>query len=203
MADTVRLSLADRRVIFVGGKGGVGKTTVAASVALGLADSGRRALVVSTDPAHSLGDVFDVEVGDRSRELAPNLEGMEIDPDFRITAESVGKGARRGCLSTDAVERSDDTDAYHEEAADRVSVVRNPVGRTAGHAAIARGFDDDGAITPWRAAHGVAPRGGACSVGSSMGSRGNPGFVSHAGAPTNGLRELAGTTGRDAVGGCG
>ena len=79
-----RLPLAERRVIFVGGKGGVGKTTVAASVALRLADAGRRALVVSTDPAHSLGDVFDVAIGDRRRELAPNLEGLEIDPDAQV-----------------------------------------------------------------------------------------------------------------------
>jgi arsenite-transporting ATPase len=79
-----RLPLAERRVIFVGGKGGVGKTTVAAAVALRFADAGRRALVVSTDPAHSLGDVFDVEIGDRRRELAPNLEGLEIDPDAQV-----------------------------------------------------------------------------------------------------------------------
>jgi arsenite-transporting ATPase len=84
MVDTVRLPLGDRRVIFVGGKGGVGKTTVAAAVALRLADMGRRALVVSTDPAHSLGDVFDVEIGDRRRELAPHLEGLEIDPDAQV-----------------------------------------------------------------------------------------------------------------------
>jgi arsenite/tail-anchored protein-transporting ATPase len=80
----VGLPLGGQRVIFVGGKGGVGKTTVAAAVALRFADAGRRALVVSTDPAHSLGDVFDVAIGDRSRELAPNLEGLEIDPDAQV-----------------------------------------------------------------------------------------------------------------------
>jgi arsenite/tail-anchored protein-transporting ATPase len=69
----------DRSIIFVGGKGGVGKTTVAGSIALGLADRGRRTLVVSTDPAHSLGDLFATEIGDRARRLAPNLHGMEID----------------------------------------------------------------------------------------------------------------------------
>ena len=84
MADTMRLPLAGRRVVFVGGKGGVGKTTVAAAVALRFADAGRRALVVSTDPAHSLGDVFDREIGDRRQQLAPDLEGMEIDPDAQV-----------------------------------------------------------------------------------------------------------------------
>ena len=84
MADTVQLPLAGRRIVFVGGKGGVGKTTVAASVALRFADAGRRALVVSTDPAHSLGDVFDREIGDRRQKLAPNLQGMEIDPDAQV-----------------------------------------------------------------------------------------------------------------------
>jgi len=78
------LPLAGRRIVFVGGKGGVGKTTVAAAVALRFADAGQRALVVSTDPAHSLGDVFQLEIGDRRRELAPNLEGMEIDPDAQV-----------------------------------------------------------------------------------------------------------------------
>jgi len=78
------LPLAGRRIVFVGGKGGVGKTTVAAAVALRFADAGQRALVVSTDPAHSLGDVFQVAIGDRRRELAPNLEGMEIDPDAQV-----------------------------------------------------------------------------------------------------------------------
>lgn len=77
----MRLQIDDRRVIFVGGKGGVGKTTTSAALAVRLADSGKRVLVVSTDPAHSLGDVFDLEIGPRPRQLAPNLTGLEIDED--------------------------------------------------------------------------------------------------------------------------
>jgi arsenite-transporting ATPase len=82
----VRLGVADRRVIFVGGKGGVGKTTTSAALALRLADSGRRVTVVSTDPAHSLGDVFDREIGSNPKTLAPRLTGLEIDQD-RIVDE--------------------------------------------------------------------------------------------------------------------
>ena len=77
----MRLGVADRRVIFVGGKGGVGKTTTSAALALRLADSGRRVTVVSTDPAHSLGDVFDREIGSNPKTLAPRLTGLEIDQD--------------------------------------------------------------------------------------------------------------------------
>lgn len=78
------LPILGRRVVFVGGKGGVGKTTVAASVALHLADSGKRVLVVSTDPAHSLGDVFKAEIGDTPVPLAPRLMGLELDPDAQL-----------------------------------------------------------------------------------------------------------------------
>lgn len=73
--------LLDRRLLFVGGKGGVGKTTIAAALAIAAADRGRRCLVVSTDPAHSLGDVFDVSVGGSEKRLDERLWGLEIDPD--------------------------------------------------------------------------------------------------------------------------
>ena len=77
----MRLPIGGRRVIFVGGKGGVGKTTTSAALALHLADSGRDVLVVSTDPAHSLGDVFDQKIGSKPKQLAPRLTGLEIDQD--------------------------------------------------------------------------------------------------------------------------
>ena len=73
--------LFERRIIFVGGKGGVGKTTIAGALALMAADAGRSTLLVSTDPAHSLGDVFDMKVGSKETSLSPNLSGLEIDPE--------------------------------------------------------------------------------------------------------------------------
>jgi len=73
--------LFGRRILFVGGKGGVGKTTTAGALALMAADSGRSTLLVSTDPAHSLGDVFKMRIGNREVSLGPNLVGLEIDPE--------------------------------------------------------------------------------------------------------------------------
>ncbi|MHB0774721.1 ArsA family ATPase [Halomonas sp. WWR20] len=78
--------LLHRRLLWVGGKGGVGKTTVAAALAVLASRRGRRVLVVSTDPAHSLGDVFDRQLGDTPRRLLPNLDAMEIDPDAEVEA---------------------------------------------------------------------------------------------------------------------
>ena len=50
------------RFVFVGGKGGVGKTTTSAALAVACAEAGHNTLLVSTDPAHSLGDALDVEL---------------------------------------------------------------------------------------------------------------------------------------------
>ena len=69
-----------REILFVGGKGGVGKTTVAAALALRASEAGRRTLVVSTDPAHSTSDLFEMQLGDTPSAVAPNLWAMEIDP---------------------------------------------------------------------------------------------------------------------------
>ena len=70
-------------LIFVGGKGGVGKTTVAAALGVEAAASGRTCLLVSTDPAHSLGDIFDTPIGEAKTALDNRLWGLEIDPDRR------------------------------------------------------------------------------------------------------------------------
>ena len=66
------------RVILYTGKGGVGKTSVAAASALRSAQLGNRTLIMSTDPAHSLGDSFDVELGPKPVKVAPNLWAHEV-----------------------------------------------------------------------------------------------------------------------------
>lgn len=74
----------NRRIVIFGGKGGVGKTTAAASYALALAkaDPKRKVLVFSTDPAHSLSDSFAEEIGELKKGVSgqKNLDAMEIDP---------------------------------------------------------------------------------------------------------------------------
>ena len=72
------------RVLLITGKGGVGKTTVAAATALRTADLGYRTLVMSTDPAHSLGDAFDLDLGDDPGEIVPGLFGQQIDAQSRL-----------------------------------------------------------------------------------------------------------------------
>jgi arsenite-transporting ATPase len=67
------------RVILMTGKGGVGKTSVAAATGLRCAELGYRTLVLSTDPAHSLADSFDLELGHDPRPVRPSLWGAELD----------------------------------------------------------------------------------------------------------------------------
>ncbi len=72
------------RVLLFTGKGGVGKTTVAAATAVRASLGGNRTLVMSTDPAHSLADSFDVEVGDTATQIAPKLWAEQIDAQSRL-----------------------------------------------------------------------------------------------------------------------
>jgi len=67
------------RLILMTGKGGVGKTSVAAATGLRCAELGYRNLVLSTDPAHSLADSFDLELGHDPIKIADNLWGAELD----------------------------------------------------------------------------------------------------------------------------
>ncbi len=73
------------RIVIVTGKGGVGKTCVAAATGLKAAQRGLRTLVMSTDPAHSLGDSFDLGLGPNPLPVAPNLWGLEVDTRREIT----------------------------------------------------------------------------------------------------------------------
>lgn len=72
------------RLLWVGGKGGVGKTTTAAALGLAESERGRTVRLVSTDPAHNLGHLFERRIGDASKgwgvELAPGLSALELDP---------------------------------------------------------------------------------------------------------------------------
>lgn len=72
--------LLDRHILFFGGKGGVGKTTCAAAVALAASRQGRRVLLVSTDPAHSTSDALGIAIPAVETVIAPSLTAMEIDP---------------------------------------------------------------------------------------------------------------------------
>lgn len=71
----------NRRLIIVGGKGGVGKTTVAAAIGLGMAQQHpeQKIRVVSIDPAHSLGDAFGLTLSHQPLQITDNLSGQEID----------------------------------------------------------------------------------------------------------------------------
>ena len=74
------LSIDNQRLVMIGGKGGVGKTTTAASIALRFAARGDRVLILSSDPAPSLSDIFEVSLRDVPTPVAgvPGLFGMEI-----------------------------------------------------------------------------------------------------------------------------
>ena len=69
----------DLKLIFFGGKGGVGKTTCAAATALHLSNKGRKTLIFSTDPAHSLSDSFGIQIGNKITPIKDNLYGLEMD----------------------------------------------------------------------------------------------------------------------------
>lgn len=66
------------------GKGGVGKTTAAAATALQSAKRGYKTLVISTDPAHSLRDSFDIDIGPEPKKIVKNLYAQEIDVFYSV-----------------------------------------------------------------------------------------------------------------------
>ena len=78
--------------IFFSGKGGVGKTSMACTYAVRYADEGKRTLIVTTDPASNLADVFEQKIGHHVTPIAgvPNLSAMEIDPD-KATQEYIDR----------------------------------------------------------------------------------------------------------------
>ncbi|NTU52620.1 MAG: ArsA family ATPase [Chlorobiaceae bacterium] len=79
------------RVIIYSGKGGTGKTTISSSTAVALARQGKRVLIMSSDPAHSLSDVFDVQIGRNDPlRIEKNLYGLEVDTIYELKKNMSG-----------------------------------------------------------------------------------------------------------------
>ena len=96
----------DTRYLFFTGKGGVGKTTVASAIALALADAGKRTLVISTDPASNLDDVFGIDAGPEPTPVpgAPGLFLANLDPEAAAEAfKERAVGPYRGVLPPSAI----------------------------------------------------------------------------------------------------
>src|SRR5262245_5423105 len=74
--------LLKKRILFFGGKGGVGKTTCASAMALAASREKKRVLLGSTDPAHSTSDIFERPFAREESEVYPGLMGLELDGDF-------------------------------------------------------------------------------------------------------------------------
>lgn len=72
----------NRRIYIFTGKGGVGKSSVAAAHALRSAEEGKKTLLISTDMAHNLGDIFGRKFGKKEENILPNLDIYEIDPEY-------------------------------------------------------------------------------------------------------------------------
>lgn len=85
------------RIYIFTGKGGVGKSSIAAAHAIKSAEEGKKTLLLSTDMAHNLGDIFEKELGKEPENIMENLDIYEIDPeyvmtnDFKDITECIGK----------------------------------------------------------------------------------------------------------------
>ncbi|SFB35124.1 arsenite efflux ATP-binding protein ArsA (TC 3.A.4.1.1) [Lentibacillus halodurans] len=86
------MQVLQKKIIFVGGKGGVGKSTSAAAIAWKSAKNGNSTLLISTDPAHNLGDIFAKSIGGSITRISTNLDALEIDP--AIETEHYIKGVK-------------------------------------------------------------------------------------------------------------
>ena len=108
------------RILFFTGKGGVGKTSAACATAIGLADAGKRVLLVSTDPASNLDEVLGVELSSALTPVSavPRLSALNIDPeqaahDYRERVV----GPYRNMLPAAAIKSMEESVAREEAAA--------------------------------------------------------------------------------------
>ena len=79
------------RVIIYSGKGGTGKTTISSSTAVALARQNKKVLIMSSDPAHSLSDVFDTRISrNEPQKIEANLYGLEVDTIYELKKNMSG-----------------------------------------------------------------------------------------------------------------
>jgi arsenite/tail-anchored protein-transporting ATPase len=98
-------TIEKQSIVFVGGKGGVGKSTSASALAMMFAQSGEKTLIISTDPAHNLGDIFHTHIGGEKVQLGANLWGLEIDPDQETRSYIKGvKGNLKGMIKSSMID---------------------------------------------------------------------------------------------------
>jgi len=100
--DLFKFNNGKTNFIFVGGKGGVGKTSVSAATALWLAKQGQKTLIVSTDPAHSLSDSLEVPINPYPTQVDENLFAVEIDPDKAMEDKKIQLEAQKVTASPDS-----------------------------------------------------------------------------------------------------
>ena len=170
--------------LLYGGKGGVGKTTMAAATALDSAHNGVRTLVVSTDPAHSLSDALEIDVPSTPERLYEEipLYGVEIDPEAAMAAGETAFGGPGGLFGGDSGPFGD---------------ADEPFGGDTGPSGDADGpFDgtgdaDDSATDPFDDESGD-PMGGAGGFGGLQGAlAGDSGLGGLLGGPMPGADEAA------------
>ena len=94
-----------QRILLYTGKGGVGKTSIAASTACSLAKRKKKTLVISTDPAHSLGDAFGTEIGPKPKKMSENLYAQEVSVNEAINTHwNELKGYLTGLFQTEGLD---------------------------------------------------------------------------------------------------
>ncbi len=114
-----------RKFIFLSGKGGVGKTTTSSSIALGISKRKHKTLLISTDPSHSIGHIFEKEIGPKEKKISENLFAIEIDvrKESRRYIDNIIKEARQVLSPVIIDEIRDQIElAYHSPGADELAL---------------------------------------------------------------------------------